>query len=386
MRKQDIENAFGRAPDDFNEMVEQIMYTKNQSRGGARYATARAVLIAFALVLLLCGTALAITQGLGVLDFQKNTFTNNGPLPEAGGLVVDLANVPGTESPLVTYQMHDAVVDGDRFMITLEATLKTPDTHFFMGGTDSWLDLSKSSGTDLTYQQIAEQTGKTAVQVSPPHIEVDGIGSGGTFEDSITDDGRLMTYIELRGLKLDTSKPLTIQCRTIDREVYGAEEFTEGETSGIRQNEGERYETTSTFEMVAKVANRDALHFEGPFECERMTVHAIDLVKTPLSIYLTLEYTVHESLTAEDEEAMTFMFFNIMQSADDTDFPETGGGGSTEYLTEIGPNGELAGVLMREETMWDPMTEWPETIYLRPYYKLLGEWGEAIVLNTGEAQ
>ena len=129
----------------------------------------------------------------------------------------------------------------------------------------------------------------------------------------------------------------------------------------------------------------DVLRFEGPIACERMTIDSVQITRGTSETTMEILYTLNDPLSAEDKEALELMFFNIMQSVEDTEFPTNFHSGSSGCVDESVGADMVAGQTYREETTWDAWDAMPETIYLRPYYKLLGVWGDAVVLEAAHA-
>ena len=107
-----------------------------------------------------------------------------------------------------------------------------------------------------------------------------------------------------------------------------------------------------------------------------MTIDSIDIERTALATYLTLEYTVKDNLTPEQLEEVDIISFNLMNSPDSTEFSSGLGG----YTTQDGENHYIS---YHELTA---MSEMPETLYLRPFYKASGTWGNAIELKLSDAK
>lgn len=125
--------------------------------------------------------------------------------------------------------------------------------------------------------------------------------------------------------------------------------------------------------------------FEGPIACERMTIDSVQITRGTDETTMEILYTLNDPLSAEDKEALELMFFNIMQSAEDTEFPTNFHSGSSGCADESIGADTVAGQTYREETLWDAWDAMPEAIYIRPYYKLLGEWGDVVILETAQA-
>lgn len=376
----DINNAFGRTPESFERFVESTLRQKQrEEQSQMKHKGLNGVLVFVLVIALLAGTAFALTSGFGLTDFRNR---HGMPmLPEASEQIADLSRVESAESLLVRYHMQEALVDGDRLLLTFAAEPVAPDKHLLMGVMELPTDFPE--GSDRSYEQIAKEEGKTLVEVSAPGISINGQTGGGGSADFVYQEGKLIYYVEGTGLPLD-GDTLPITCAFADREIYSVKEVHREDGSiSYPVDAGELNRSEIVFKIKPNRAAPDLLRFEGPFACERMNVNWVELSRTAAATYLRVEYTVNENLTEEDREALEFMHLHIMRSAEDEDFPQ-GGSGSTAIVQEGSVTGQPDGTTYLQETVWPAMDAFPEAIYLRPYYKLLGEWGEAIVLNAAE--
>lgn len=130
----------------------------------------------------------------------------------------------------------------------------------------------------------------------------------------------------------------------------------------------------------------ETIYFDTPIECERMTIERVAFTRGEDVLLMEILYTLHDPLTAEDKEALELMMLNIMPDAQSTDFPEGFHAGSIGAVNESVGTAVIAGEAYVQEDTWDAWDSFPETIYLRPYYKLLGVWGEVIALHLADAK
>lgn len=131
----------------------------------------------------------------------------------------------------------------------------------------------------------------------------------------------------------------------------------------------------------------EAYYFDTPIPCERMTVDTVTLTREGDELTVDIVYTLHDDLTAEDKEALELMGFNVMPDAESTDFPDGFRVGEVMSLDDtVGADQMVAGVSYREVYRWDASVGNGDVMYLRPYYKLIGEWGDVITLDMAEAK
>lgn len=137
---------------------------------------------------------------------------------------------------------------------------------------------------------------------------------------------------------------------------------------------------------LAAVQSDTAIVFDTPIECERMLVESVAFTREGDTLLLEVVYTLPDTLSAEDREALELMRFNIMPDAESTEFPEGFQSGSVGIANGAPEWALVAGETYLQADTLDGWDAFPQEIYLRPYYKLLGVWGEVIVLSLAEAK
>lgn len=374
-----IDNAFGRTPDDFNRHVDttldrivegEQMKMKHKTVGG---------IWIFALVLvLLMGTALALTTGLGVLDFKQPV---DDRMQEVQEMVVDLTEVPAVETEHVRYQVKDAIWDGINVMLTIAADALEPDTYMLSPDIEENV---VGMGMEKTYGQMAKEQGKKIMHAQAPVVYINGERGSITSIQSRYDGDTLYWFIAPAGI--DTSAAsLQIECEFWDAPLHQTTYVEEDDgTQSIIPEYGDSSEERLSFEIDTKASNIEKLRFEGPFPLEYVDVDWIEIIRSPLNTYTRVQYTVHDTLTEAGREAVFFLNFMLMQSAEDTQVAHGGTGNTMAVGMERVPE-NLEGVTMLQEVAWPVIEAFPDTLYMRAWSAIPQTFDKAIVLDVGEA-
>ncbi len=376
-----LQNAFGRAPEPFNAFVEDTLRRQmEEEQMKLRHKSIGGIWILAIVLILLMGTALAVTGGLGILDFAKPAD------PEAAQqLVVDLTENEAFETGLVRYQLQEAMMDGGTIMFTLMCEALDPDTYILVNDIDPNLNMK---GTEKTFGQVVKESGKQALYVAPPNVKVNGefpLRSGASYEFQ---DGKIYWFITPQGLALGDA-PVQVECKLEDR-VLNSTEITTAETGeqSFDPDFGEGQESTLTFTLQPKPGSSETVRFTGPFETEYLTIDWVEITRANVAAYTRIQYTMRDDLTEKDLEDLTFIGIQWIPSADfDKPFPLGMNSGTTVRadgkITMDGPT-HAAGVAYIQDGTWEPIDALPETVYLRMSYPWIDKLGEVLTLTDGE--
>lgn len=389
MRKSEWQKAFGDTPASFQNSVSQAL-SRLESRRKVRRRSVKVAAIVAAAAITLSGTALALARHWNSLDYL-NGFQQPQTLPEATALLEDLSSTPSASTARVKYSAQDMVYDGNQLVVTFvaeplqENTLligvdELPDTARMENG-DSRTEGENQADDGVTLEELSRKyqlvwVGMPNLIIGGKNADALGLDDGTLGGDYFSMDGKL--YYSVR-MQLESDQPLDITC-----------EFNDAQVSDIVEDQPSDPEIPVLREFVTESSEQASLrltvkpqketlsraHFDGPMECEYMTIDSIDIERTALAAYLTLEYTVKDNLTPEQLEEVDIISFNLMNSPDSTEFSSGLGG----YTTQDGENHYIS---YHELTA---MSEMPETLYLRPFYKASGTWGNAIELKLSDAK
>lgn len=382
-----LENGYGRAPDAFNTFVEDIhkqlveeeqMKLKHKSIGG---------IWVFAIVLLLVmGTALAVTGGFGVLDFKEPA--NPDALVQN---VQDLTGNQAVETPLVIYQVQDALIDGSHLMFTIACEAKEPEKYMLVPDSDPRVAAGFS---EKTYEDLAKEMGKEMLYVAPPLVSIEGEDVPFSIQSSIQ-EGKLYWLLEPQDVTLKSGM-VEVACKLHDSPLYGAEYVKETDESlGVDgyliPDFGEGNDATLTFsvENMEKVAKAETVRFIGPIETEYAAIDWVEYTRENLATRLRVQFTLHENLSADDLEMIKMLNFRVVNGPDDEH--GIGMNGSTGRLDGKADLENIAGVIflqdmaLQQDGIETAPDGFPDVIYLRPRYT--GRvFGEIITLPISEGE
>ena len=389
MRKSEWQKAFGDTPASFQNSVSQAL-SRLESQRKVRRRSVKVAAIVAAAAITLSGTALALARHWNSLDYL-NGFQQPQTLPEATALLEDLSSTPSASTARVKYSAQDMVYDGNQLVVTFvaeplqENTLligvdELPDTARMENG-DSRTEGENQADDGVTLEELSRKyqlvwVGMPNLIIGGKNADALGLDDGTLGGNYFSMDGKL--YYSVR-MQLESDQPLDITCEFNDAQVSDIVEDqpSDPEIPVLREFVTESSEQASlrlTVKPQKEILSR--AHFDGPMECEYMTIDSVDIERTALATYLTLEYTVKDNLTPEQLAEVDIISFNLMNSPDSTEFSSGLGG----YTTQDGENHYIS---YHELTA---MSEMPETLYLRPFYKASGTWGNAIELKLSDAK
>lgn len=358
---------------------------------------AKAIILVALIAVLVAGTALAVTRSWGVLDFQNQSVTT---LPEANEVVADLTGEPAVSSEMVRYQLQDAMLVEKHLKLTVVA--EPTDVNKYILADDWASSQCTVPGTDKTCWQLAQETGRTVARTGFTSMKVNGINTQIDASQQVLEGNKVITYLSVEKLLGDLSGEVQVECTFFDNAVLGVrevEEDVEGEKS-VRLDEdwGEENEVTLRFSITADAGKQETVRFKGPFPCEYMDIQWVEMTRTPAATYLNLRYTVHEDIPQEVADQLIYMGIQWVDGPDGTEFKGGGGtlgqevgttgwddSGNDFYIDEHGESHYAPqGRSYMDRTEYDAIGEFPEVIYLRPFYKEMGKWGRAIELKLSE--
>ena len=356
-----LPGAFGQAPESFDALVEETLHGLPARRTSTLRPGLKAVLLAAAILLLVAGTSIALTRGMGVLDFQSQN--TQPPTPEATRMVMDLTGAPGVSSSQVTCTLRDAVLDGDRFMMTFEVRPKDTEKHLMIGFSEEGLTVP--AGGEKSYLALAEEQDQTVLQLLAPQLMVNG--ESGHYQDSEYryDAGVLVCYAEIAGINAIPGTPLDVLCRLFSYEVYEAVEMKaeEGwEDPPIYYREGTRQMSTLHFTVTPQQITQQTILLEGPFPGDTLGIDWISIRTSPIATYIRVQH--------QGSSAIRYRWVQGPDSTTDAYGYRSAMAYGVEGLTDI-----------ITESVWETVEALPSTLYLRPYDELEKQWGMSISLT-----
>ena len=194
MKEPRWKDAFGRVPDSFSARVEGTLNEMNRMEGRQtmkRKIAWRAALAAVLALAILTGTALALGQGGGLIDF----FRRSTAIPPRADAANDVAHdVAAAENDLCRLTVREAAYDGLAVRVVMALEAVQPDeilySDFQSGGEEPMGDAGE------TETEYAQRVGKRLVNVDFCDIDVEGLPGSGTGAE--TREGEtLIVYREM---------------------------------------------------------------------------------------------------------------------------------------------------------------------------------------------
>ena len=285
MQDIDLKYAYGRADMSFVDKVHHtlavIQYNKLRRPAGNILRLAAAICV---VCMLAAGTALALTNTWGILDFLSGRRNGIEVLPEASGIVQ--TNVPqnGGEMERVSFSVREAAFDGQNYYIIVDTKPVSPK--YLLLGPDAMPSdpianmgplFSGKSGTIADY---AKNNGQKMLHTN---VGVSGVNGGGV-DYLLRQDGTL-TYLMNGSLTADSGKTtLELKC------IIAAYEEKDGNAAVLQENIRRSslnitLENTGIRELVSSVAPAE-------YPSCGVRIDSMTLKASELAVYAEIRYTV----------------------------------------------------------------------------------------------
>lgn len=194
MKEVKWKNAFGCVPDSFSARVEGTLNEMKRQEGThamKRSIPWRVALVAALALAVLTGTALALGQGGGLLDFFR---TNTAITPRADAANDVARDVASAQNDVCRLTVREAAYDGLAVRVVMALEAVQPDEVLFMdfqtGGEGR---MGEAGETEAEY---AKRVGKRLTDVGFCDIDVDELPGSGTGEE-VREGETLVVYREL---------------------------------------------------------------------------------------------------------------------------------------------------------------------------------------------
>ncbi|MDO4357502.1 MAG: hypothetical protein Q4E13_13455 [Clostridia bacterium] len=374
MRRDEWQRAFGGTPEVLERRVQDTLNNLQEEKKVKRKLSVT-ISIALAAVLALTGTAFAVANGMGIVDFMSRF----GEVPAQIGEVIEEAQGDGVSTSRVKYTAQEVVFNGDTVQMTVVCEPMDPEHVVLLGVDELEEDLRMANGdsvpstyeTDdpswMTVKEYAEQNGLEMVRAEA------SIGLNGASADYVSRDGRLYYY--MRGTFEQDARPELGEDGKYHLKVAVVDRLCEDE-----QVEREELDVA----VAGKAAqDKSVLAFAESIDMGAYTIDGIEISVSKQETALNLRYTVKEDLTEAEQWDMESLTFTLMK--DDVSAEEIDGwGGGAKPLGEADNGGDMSGQSFLMTRSYDSLEEMPEHFYIRPYNYDLGEYGKLIVLSTAD--
>lgn len=127
----------------------------------------------------------------------------------------------------------------------------------------------------------------------------------------------------------------------------------------------------------------ESAYFDVSVPYEHMTITDVSYLRADDYVLLEITYTTHNPLSDAALQSLESMSIYLMPNASTTAFP----GSLRHHLTEPenGITETLPGAAYIDRSEYQGTASLPEALYLRPYYKQPGDWGDVVVLPLSQA-
>lgn len=187
-------DAFGRVPDSFSARVEETLNEMKRLEGAKtmkRSAPWRVALAAVLVLVALTGTALALGQGGGLIDF----FRGNTAITPREDAANDIAHdVASAQNDVCRLTVREAAYDGLAVRVVMALEAVQPDEVLYMDFQTGGEGLLGDAGE--TEAEYARRVGKRLTDVGFCDIDVEGLPGTGTG-DEVREGETLVVYREL---------------------------------------------------------------------------------------------------------------------------------------------------------------------------------------------
>jgi hypothetical protein len=195
----ELANAFGRADDGFVDNVYNTLayLQKKKSRKPAKITFYRIAAVIAIFCTLSVGTALALTNTWGILDFLSGRQTDVKVLPEASAIVQKEVPQVGTQTDFASFTVREAVYDGQNLYIVLDVKPSLPE--YLLLGPDAYPSDHIAnmgpifSGKTGTIADYARENRKVMMQTS---VVISGANC--SIDHLLEEDGTLVYMISGR--------------------------------------------------------------------------------------------------------------------------------------------------------------------------------------------
>lgn len=347
----DLKYAFGQADDGF---VDNVYHTlagmqRNKERKSVKKTCFRLVAAIAIVGILTAGTALALTNTWGILDFLSGRRNEVKVLPEAAAIVQKDVSQKGNQTEFAAFAVREAVFDGQNVYIIVEVKPSSPG--YLLLGTDASPsdpvgDMGPLfSGKTGTIADYARENNKEMVNTS---VVISGENCSIVIDYLLEDDGTLVYMLDSSYTGDSTASDMKLTCvaapfvsreGTVEIDVLNKKRTT---LSVTLKNSGTK-ETVS--------CTTPAIYGDCGVRVDKVTLSG-----SAMAIYAEIEFTViDKEKFAETDDGLWFEFL------DDTGGRLPGGAASSGSVKAVDENHFIQKVsLQASETL-------PGEIILRGY-------------------
>ena len=325
----DIKNAFGQADDAFVNNVHHTLADIQLNRD--RKPVKKIYFSVMAAIIILCilsvGTALALTNTWGILDFLSGKRADVTVLPEASEVIQNEIPQKGNQTDFASFAVREAVYDGQSLYIVLDVKPSSPE-YLLLGP-----DAEPSDNISNMGPLFSGKTGTIADYAQANHkvmMNTSAVISGANFgiDYLLEEDGTLVYMIEGR-YEGDSSAPVVeLKCVALPFAVENGKYVRDMDSkkstvlSAALKNTGTQEIVTST---------ESALYSDCGIRVDKITLKG-----SAMSTYAEIEFTVVDMEKYAENDGLFFEFLDRygeyipngagsgggIEASDDTHFTE----------------------------------------------------------------
>jgi hypothetical protein len=323
----DLSNAFGKADDEFvNNVYHTLADIKTNSERKDRKTVKRSsfrLVAAIAVICVLCaGTALALTNTWGILDFISGRMNNKKVLPEAAGIVQTDVSQSGGQTDFATFTVRQAIFDGENTFIIVD--VKPSSSKYLLLGPDAYPAdpvgnmgplFADKTGTIADY---AQENNKELIRTS---LGIEGVNQSMDF---LLEEDNTLVYM-INASITDSSSKLNLKMNCVAAPFVSKEgESIVDETNMKRTSLSVALENTGTKDAV--ISAEPVIYSDCGVQVDKVT-----LKSSEMAIYAEIEFTViDKEKFAKTEDGLWFEFLNGNGEL----LPNGAGSGSIEKIDD----------------------------------------------------
>ncbi|PKM72422.1 MAG: hypothetical protein CVU91_08465 [Firmicutes bacterium HGW-Firmicutes-16] len=322
----DLSNALGKADDDF---VNNVKYTlanikinsDRKDKKIVKRTNFRLVALIAVICVLCAGTALALTNTWGILDFLSGRMNDVEVLPEAAEIVQNEVAQSGGQTDFATFSVREAVFDGQNVYIVVEVK-PSKDEYLLLGSDTNPSDSVGNMGPLFadrtgTIANYARENNKKLIRTS---LGIEGVNQSLDF--LLEDDNTLVFMIN--SSITDGSSELNLNINCVAAPFVSKEGDIIDETNMKRTSLSVVLENTGTKDVV--ISSEPVIYSDCGVQVDKVT-----LTGSAMAIYAEIEFTViDKEKFAETEEGLWFEFLD----SNGERLPNGAGSGSIEKIDD----------------------------------------------------
>lgn len=324
----DLSNAFGKADDVFVNNVKHTLAdirinSDRKDKKIVKRTSFRLVALIAAICVLCAGTALALTNTWGILDFLSGRMNDVQVLPEAAEIVQNDVTQSGGQTDFATFTVREAVFDGQNAYIVLDAK-PSKDEYLLLGADANPSDPVGNLGPLFvdktgTIADYARENNKKLIRTS---LGIEGVNQSMDF---LLEEDNTLVYMINAGIT-DGSSELNFKMNCVAAPFVSKEgETVVDELNMKRTSLSVVVKNTETKDIVTST---ESVNYS---DCG-VQVDRVTLTGSAMAIYAEIEFTVIDKEKFAETDGG--LWFEFLDSNGDRIPDGAGSNGSIETIDE----------------------------------------------------